>query len=161
MISKENVIMKFDRSKRNKLLCGLTLAMRLGLGCLFLWSSLPKIHQPYDFLSNVYEYELVGPKLGMLSAMVVPWLELILGICLIGGIFIGGATMIAIGLMAFFTFAHASVLYRGLDISCGCFSTSGSDLISYGSLLRNCFLLIACILAYLGLSIRYASNSNY
>jgi len=48
------------------------LVVRIGLGCMFLYSSLPKIRQPYDFLASVYKYELVSPKLGLLIAMVPP-----------------------------------------------------------------------------------------
>lgn len=128
---------------------GLTSIIRVGLGCMFLWSALPKIRQPYVFLSSVYEYELSGPKLGLMVAMVIPWLELILGICLIGGIFIGGALLATLALMVLFTFAHASVLSQGLAIRCGCFSFSES-MISYGSLIINCLILTACLLTYIG-----------
>jgi hypothetical protein len=42
------------------------------LGFMLLWSSLPKIRQPYDFLGSVYGYELVGAKLGIFVAMTIP-----------------------------------------------------------------------------------------
>ncbi|MFH1616423.1 MAG: MauE/DoxX family redox-associated membrane protein [Planctomycetota bacterium] len=57
--------------------------VRVAIGCMFIYSSLPKIRQPYDFLASVYSYELVGPKVGMFVAMTLPFLELIVGICLI------------------------------------------------------------------------------
>ena len=124
---------------------GLIFAVRLGLGCLLIWSSLPKIRQPYDFLGSVYEYELVGAKLGMLVAMTLPWLELILGISLVAGLFVGGALLATSVLMAVFTFAQASVLWRGLAISCACFSTSGPGLISYATVIRTGLLLITAV----------------
>ena len=143
--------MKFDRLKKQRLFSGFILVVRLGLGCLFLWSSLPKIRQPYDFLSSVYNYELVGPKLGVLVAMTLPWAELLAGICLIGGIFVSGALLASIGMAAMFTFVIASALYRGLDISCGCFSASGAGVIGYSTLIRACAILLASIAAYIGL----------
>jgi putative oxidoreductase len=144
--------MKVDRRIRKRLLHGFTLVVRLGLGCLFLWSSLPKIRQPYDFLSSVYNYELAGPKLGMLTAMTLPWLELLVGICLVGGIFVTGALLASIGMAAMFTFVLASALYRGLDISCGCFGDS-AEVISYSTLIRACLILLFSTAAYIGMVI--------
>ncbi|HUT29233.1 MAG TPA: MauE/DoxX family redox-associated membrane protein [Sedimentisphaerales bacterium] len=141
--------MKFNRAKRRQFIPGLSFIVRLALGCLFIWSSLPKIRQPYDFLSAVYEYELVGPRLGMLVAMTLPWLELLVGICLVGGIFVSGALLASAAMAAMFTFVIASALYRGLDISCGCFGASSADTINYSTLIRACLILLISILAYI------------
>jgi len=143
--------MKFNRLKRQRLFSGFILVVRLGLGCLFLWSSLPKIRQPYDFLSSVYNYELIGPKLGVLVAMTLPWAELLVGVCLVGGIFVSGALLVSIGMATMFAFVLASALYRGLEISCGCFSASGAGIISYSTLIRACAILLASIAAYISL----------
>ena len=143
--------MKFNRLKKQRLFSGFMLVVRLGLGCLFLYSSLPKIRQPYDFLSSVYNYELVGPKLGVLVAMTLPWAELLAGVCLVGGIFVSGALLVSIGMAAMFAFVLASALYRGLEISCGCFSASGAGVIGYSTLIRACAILLASIAAYIGL----------
>ena len=115
---------------------------------MFIWSSLPKIRQPYDFLSSVYSYELVGPKLGMFVAMTLPWLELLVGICLIGGIFIDGALLASIAMTAMFTFVLGSALYHGLEITCGCFGASATEIIGYSTLIRACLILLASIAAY-------------
>ena len=140
--------MKFNGLKREDLFNGFVLVVRLGLGLLFIWGSLPKIRQPYDFLGNVYNYELVGPKLGMLTAMTLPWVELLVGICLVGGIFVGGALLASAAMAAMFTFVLSSALYRGLEISCGCFD-AGGGMISYSTLIRACVMLLVSILAYL------------
>lgn len=148
MSSKADTIMKFDRRIKQRSLYIFTLVVRLGLGCLFLWSSLPKIRQPYDFLSNVYDYQLVGPKLGILTAMTLPWLELLVGLCLLGGIFVGGALLASIGMAGVFTFVLGWALYRGLEISCGCFS-AGTEVISYSVLIRALVILLISLAAYL------------
>jgi uncharacterized membrane protein YphA (DoxX/SURF4 family) len=140
--------MRFNRVFR-KLFSGFSFIVRLGLGCLFLWSSLPKIRQPYDFLSSVYNYELVGPKLGALIAITLPWLELLVGVCLVGGIFVSGALLASIGMAAMFTFVLASALYRGLEISCGCFSASDAGAIGYSTLIRACVILLFTTIAYI------------
>ncbi len=130
-------------------IAGFTVVVRMALGCMFLWSALPKIRQPYDFLSSVYGFELVGPKLGMVVAMTLPWMELLVGICLVGGIFVSGALLVSAGMAAMFAFVLASALYRDLDISCGCFSTSTGGKISYITLIRAVVILLASLGAYL------------
>ena len=143
--------MKLKTITRQRLRSGFTIAVRLGLGCLFLYGSLPKIRQPYDFLSSVYNYELVGPKLGMLAAMVLPWAELLVGICLIGGIFVSGALLVSIAMGAMFSFVIASALYRGLNISCGCFSASSTEQIGYITLIRALVIMLISAVAYLSI----------
>jgi uncharacterized membrane protein YphA (DoxX/SURF4 family) len=152
--------MKFDKAMRKRFVFGsfgfaqdmFILVARLGLGCMFIYSSLPKIRQPYDFLASVYNYELVGPKLGMLTAMALPWAELLVGVCLVGGIFVSGALLASIAMAVMFTFVLASALYRGLEISCGCFSASGG-VISYMTLIRACVILLLAVATYISLVI--------
>ncbi len=124
------------------------LIVRYALGCLFLYSALPKIRQPYDFLSSVYQYELLGPKLGMVVAMVLPWFELLVGICLLGGIFVSGALLAVAAMGAVFTYGISMALYRGLDIACGCFGALGGDKINYLTLARAVFILLVAAGAY-------------
>ena len=122
---------------------------RIAIGCMFIYSSLPKIRQPYDFLASVYSYELTGPKLGMFVAMTLPWAELLAGICLIGGIFISGALLAGIVMSALFTYVLATALYQGLEITCGCFGAGATEMITYTTLIRAAVILCACGLAYL------------
>lgn len=146
--------MRFDTVLRQRLRTGFAVAVRLGLGCLFLYSSLPKLRQPYDFLSSVYNYEVVGAKLGVLAAIVLPCLELVVGICLVGGIFVGGALLVSIAMGAMFTVVIASALYRGITISCGCFSATSAEQIGYATLLRASVIMVLSAAAYV-LTIMY------
>ena len=73
----------------------LTITVRLGLGCLFLWSGVSKIQLPHNFLGDVYAYRLVSPVLGVFVALVLPWLELLVGACLLSGVFVTGACCFA------------------------------------------------------------------
>jgi uncharacterized membrane protein YphA (DoxX/SURF4 family) len=151
--------MKFNKQTRERLFSGFVLVVRLGLGCMFLYGSLPKIRQPYDFLSSVYNYELIGPKLGLLTAMVLPWAELLVGICLIGGIFVSGALLVSIAMAAMFSFAIASALHRGLNISCGCFSASSTEQIGYITLIRACVIMLLSMAAYISTITRRSYSS--
>jgi putative oxidoreductase len=152
VISEIKIIRSFIQNHR-QLLSGFLFVVRVAIGCMFLYSSLPKIRQPYDFLSSVYSYELVGPKLGMFIAMTLPWLEILVGICLIGDIFVGGALLASIVMVAMFTFVLASALYNGLQITCGCFGASSTEIIGYSTLIRSSIILLSGIAAYAGLVI--------
>jgi putative oxidoreductase len=143
---KGSIIMSAKISKR--ILSGFSIVVRVGLGCMFIYSSLPKIRQPYDFLSDIYSYELVGPKLGMLTAMVIPWAELLVGICLVGGIFISGALLMSIGLGAMFSFVLGWALHMSLNISCGCFGSSDTEVISYMTFLRAIIIMLLSVIAF-------------
>jgi uncharacterized membrane protein YphA (DoxX/SURF4 family) len=146
---KTGAIVRIKSKIWKKMLSGFSVIVRLGLGCMFIYSSLPKIRQPYDFLHDVYNYEIVGPKLGMLTAMTLPWAELLVGICLVGGVFIGGALLVSVGLGAMFSVVLAWALYMGLDISCGCFSSSSAETISYMTLIRALVIMLLSGIAYL------------
>ena len=152
--------MKIKTIIRQRLRSGFTIAVRLVLGCMFLYGSLSKIRQPYDFLSSVYDYELVGPKLGVLVAMVLPWAELLVGVCLVGGIFISGALLVSITMGAMFSFVIASALHRGLNISCGCFSASSTEQIGYITLIRALLIMLLSMAVYIGTITRRSYSST-
>ena len=146
------------KNNKQKIFDGFLYVVIIAIGCMFIYSSLPKIRQPYDFLASVYSYELAGPKLGMFVAMTLPWLELLVGICLIGGIFIGGALLAGITMSAMFTFVLGSALYHGLEITCGCFGAEATEIITYKTLIRAVIILCVCGLAYI-IQVLYISIS--
>lgn len=136
------------RRLRHRLAVGLFIIARLALGCVFIASSIAKLRQPYDFLGSVYNYEFVGPGFGVAVAMVLPWLELLVGICLVGGIFAPGALLASIVMCAMFSFVLISALWRGLDISCGCLDPADPTVISYGTAIRSVSLLLLAGICY-------------
>lgn len=121
---------------------------RIIIGGIFIWGAIYKIKWPYIFLGSVYDYEIVGPQFGILIAMVLPWIELFVGVCLFGNILTKGAILIATGMIGLFVFLHAYAIYNGLAINCGCFGVSSAEPVSYSSLFRNCLLLILCVICF-------------
>jgi uncharacterized membrane protein YphA (DoxX/SURF4 family) len=102
----------------------LLLAARLILGGIFVYASIDKIFHPAAFADAVYNYQILPDSLINLTAIFLPWLELILGGCLIAGVWLPGVALIANLLLVAFTAALLFNLTRGLDIHCGCFNTS-------------------------------------
>ena len=134
---------------KQTILSGIGFVFRLALGCMFIASALPKIRQPYDFLGDVYKYEIVGPKLGMFVAMTMPWAELLVGICLLGSIFVSGALLVSAGMAAMFAFVLGSAIYHNLNITCGCFGASSTEIVGYSTLIRACTILLFSIITYI------------
>jgi hypothetical protein len=85
-----------------------------------------------------------------IADMVLPWVELFAGVCLVGGVFVGGALLASIGMGVLFTFVLSYALWHHLDISCGCFSTSAAGKISYLTLIRAIVITLCSALAYAG-----------
>ena len=133
---------------KQSIFLGFGFIVRLCLGCMFLISALPKVRQPYDFLSDVYEYEIVNPQTGIFVAMTMPWVELLVGVCLLGSVFTGGALLLSSAMSVMFTFVLSWAIYHGLDISCGCFG-SGTSQVGYGILMRAILIMVFSILAYI------------
>jgi uncharacterized membrane protein YphA (DoxX/SURF4 family) len=98
--------------------------LRIALGAVFIAASLDKIQNPEAFSITIANYRLLPYKIINGVAIVLPWLEVITGTLLVLGVWIKANTAIVAGLLLAFTFAIAQALARGLDISCGCFSTN-------------------------------------
>ena len=122
--------------------------IRFGLGALLLWASVPKIVHPTEFLASIYNYELVSPAIAMVAAAVLPWVEFVVGVCLLSGTCLPGALTVCAATFAVFAFAHASVLYRGMSIDCGCGLVPGDDHVTYFTLARSLFLMLSAGVAY-------------
>jgi uncharacterized membrane protein YphA (DoxX/SURF4 family) len=101
----------------------LVLVIRLVLGVVFIWAAIHKITHPGDFAQDIYNYRMLPHAFINFMALTLPWLEIICGGCIILGVFVRGSALL-IGFMLFiFIVAISFALVRGLDISCGCFSS--------------------------------------
>jgi putative oxidoreductase len=97
--------------------------LRQLLGILLLWAAVSKLANPTEFLGSVYAYQLPLPR-GFLqaAAVVLPWVELLVGLLLLAGFWPQTALLIVAALMGLFVLATGQAWLRGLDISCGCFN---------------------------------------
>ncbi len=115
---------------------------RLLLGIVFIYAGIQKIIDPQGFAQAVYNYQILPDELINLAALTLPWLELLVGLCLVSGICLPGSSIISSGLFMIFIGALTYNLMRGLDISCGCFSTDpANDPADLWTVLRDIFFL--------------------
>ena len=99
------------------------LIFRLIVGGVFIWAGISKIADPLSFAQNVRNYQLVGPALSFLTAIFLPWVELIAGMWLIVGIYPRSSALLISCLLMFFIVLVLITMARGLDVDCGCFGT--------------------------------------
>jgi uncharacterized membrane protein YphA (DoxX/SURF4 family) len=116
---------------------------RLALGGIFIYASLDKIAHPQEFARIIANYAILPDLLVTLPALVLPWLELIAGVCLITGVWTRSAALWLSLLLLVFIAALGVNAARGIDVSCGCFSTSAADTESaYVLIFRDLLILI-------------------
>lgn len=102
------------------------LALRVGIGLLFIAASYYKIVSPGAFAHQIYNYKVLPPWAINPLAITLPWLQLFCGIALVVGRWTQGASLLILLMLLAFQGAVASALIRGLNISCGCFKSGGA-----------------------------------
>ena len=128
---------------KNDLKNMLVLICRIFLGFLFIYASLEKILQPEEFAKQVGYYKALPIGLENLLAIVLPWTELIVGICLLAGLLVDGATLLSIIMNLVFILAISQAMLRGIDITCGCFKVSAdSEKLGLHTIIRDIIFLI-------------------
>lgn len=95
--------------------------VQIALGAVFVAAALPKILDPPAFAHMIYNYRLVPAGLVNALALVMPWIELVVGILLIVGAWRREAAVVATLLLLVFLGAIGWNLARGHAIDCGCF----------------------------------------
>jgi len=135
--------------------------IRAFLGVLFIYASIHKILYPAAFAETVSNYQILPGYLVNIFAVVLPWLEMMVGICLVSGILAIGATFLVFLMLSTFFGALAFNLTRGLDIDCGCFSQAAggvSHVTMWWYVLRDGFLTV--LSAYLVFRMFWSRKCN-
>jgi len=104
----------------------LTLVARLLLGLVFALSAITKITAPGAFHDSVAAYHLLPHSLITPFATALPWIEALVAIYLLIGLFLRPTAIVTAALLIMFTDAIAISLARGnTGHGCGCFGDSG------------------------------------
>lgn len=116
------------QGKRSSLI---VLVIRLVLGALFLYVGIKKVIDPVAFLKLVRAYEITDSPLALnLAAALVPWIEIVAGLCLVAGIMIRGAAATLLGMLLAFTgvilwrtlriYESREIAFCAIEFDCGC-----------------------------------------
>lgn len=98
--------------------------VRVALGVIYIYASVDKILHPGAFAEIVNNYQLLPAVLVNVFALILPMLELLVGLALVLGFLVRPAAAWAGGMLVMFIAAVSLALSQGINISCGCFSTS-------------------------------------
>ena len=121
--------------------------VRIALGVTFVSSGTLKILDPAGFASAVANYRLLPHELINIFAILLPWVELVAGLCVISGIWLRPAALVLAFMTGIFVLAVASALARGLNVECGCFGRIGGGKVGLQNLAIS--FVLFCLAAVL------------
>lgn len=110
---------KFIIKKRTSVI-----VLRLFLGGILAWASIHKIVDPLAFARVIQDYRLLPSPFINPCAVILPYLELLAGVCLVSGLWLPGAVLLSNLLFLVFFGALGFNMLRGLNVQCGCFSSN-------------------------------------
>jgi uncharacterized membrane protein YphA (DoxX/SURF4 family) len=99
--------------------------VRVGLGCVWIVAGAVKVTDPAQAVAAVRAYELLPDGLAQLLGWALPYLEILLGLVLIIGLFTRWTAALSGLLQLAFIVGLLAAWARGLSIDCGCFSAGG------------------------------------
>jgi putative oxidoreductase len=121
------------------------MASRAILGTVFILASIDKIASPAVFAASIEAYGMLPLWSVNMAALIVPWLELLCGVFLFGGVYIRGSSSVAGALLAVFIVAISSAILRGLAIDCGCFGAGAVTPVGWMRVIEDAGLLVLSV----------------
>lgn len=120
----------------------LALPARLVLGGILLYAGFTKLNDGWRFAEAIANYRILPAQANQLLALTLPWLEVVLGLLLVLGLWLRAAAGLATVLFLGFSVAVIAALARQLDISCGCFGTGEAAKLGAQTLALDVFCLV-------------------
>ena len=120
----------------------LLFVVRLIVGAIFIYASIDKIKHPEQFARIVYNYKILPHFAINLFAVILPWLEMVCGLFLVSGIMTKSSALVICSLLVVFIIALSINMFRGVDLSCGCFTTNLANKERISSLIWRDLVLV-------------------
>lgn len=127
----------------------ISLISRLILGTVFIVVGVTKIIDPKLFSNEIGNYEMLPDILINIPAIILPWLELVVGFMLVLGVKLKENAFIAGVLLILFTLAVSIAWARGLNINCGCFSAIKEEKVGILKILQNSGMIVLSFLIFI------------
>jgi len=105
----------------------LGLGTRLVIGGVWIYAGAVKLPDPAQSVEAVRAYQLLPGDTASTVGQLLPVVEVVVGVCLVLGLFTRAFAVLSALLFAVFIAGIASVWIRGIDIDCGCFGGGGYD----------------------------------
>jgi len=115
----------------------INLIIRLFIGGVFIITGISKIIDPVLFAKEISHYRILPDFSINILSIILPWLELVVGILFVFGIRVKANILLLAGMLLMFNFAVAIAWMKGLNINCGCFSNIAQETVGIGKLSEN------------------------
>jgi len=136
------------------------LISRIIVGSVFIVVGVTKILDPKLFANEIGNYDLLPNYVLHIPAIILPWIELVVGMLLVLGIKLKTNSLIAGTLLVIFTIGVITAWSRGLDINCGCFSSIKEEKVGLSKVLQNSGLILLTILTFISNSTKFKLKSE-
>lgn len=103
----------------------ISLVVRLSMAGILIAAAIPKMMNVDESVRAVRAYRLLPEGLVPLVGTALPYLELVLALVLLAGVFTRLASIAWLAMMAAFVFGVAWAWAKGYSIDCGCFGGGG------------------------------------
>ncbi len=122
------------------------LVLRIALGLIFIVAGGFKIGHAAEFAQEIAAFRLLPPPLIAPLALLLPFLEVMLGAYLAIGLFARASAWVAALLLLVFDLAIASAVVRGLHLHCGCFGPNDQTVTTWTEVARDAVLVILAVI---------------
>lgn len=112
---------------------------------MLLLAGIAKARDMNEFVSTIQLYQVVPRQLSKLVARLIVYLELIVALCILAGIGVYLATVVATVLFSGFTLAVLINLGRRNIFDCNCFGPYFKEKISVNIVIRNLLFITLCL----------------
>jgi uncharacterized membrane protein YphA (DoxX/SURF4 family) len=124
------------------------LIARVVLGAIFIAAGSLKMGHFAQFAQEIAGFRLLPRGVIAPMAILMPFVEIVVGAMLVAGFYTRAAATIAAVLLFVFDAAIASAVMRGLQLSCGCFGPNDTSVTTWGEVARDAiFVLLAVFVA--------------
>jgi len=122
----------------------LTLATRLALGGLFIFSGAMKLPYLMTFVGEVNKYHILPYSLAQIYGLAIPGVEVAVGLLLVLGLFLRFSAVVSILITISFVIAKSVALAQGMDIApCWCFGPARPLMVTQTLVLDFAMLALA------------------
>ena len=127
------------------------LVCRLVIGAIFIVAGVSKVGHAAEFAAQIAGFQILPQAVIAPMALVLPFVEILLGGYLIAGLYARAAGWVAVVMLGAFDAAIASAVVRGMTVSCGCFGPNDQTVTTWAEVARDAvFVLIALVIALRG-----------
>jgi uncharacterized membrane protein YphA (DoxX/SURF4 family) len=126
-----------------------TLILRVILGAIFIAAGFAKVGNANEFAAQIAGFRILPSVVIAPMALVLPYLEMLLGGYLVIGLFTRAAGFVAATLLLCFDGAIASAVIRHMTVSCGCFGPKDLTVTTWAEVARDFVLVVLAVIVAL------------